>query len=156
MAVVLARLRTARFGQMRELSVEFGLTVNRLHYLRYKLLGMKFSPEDRRLWLHAQRQIQKAPPKRNLIPKREGIAREDHLGDWTAQEQDALDRLGEEEETERRIRPELLAQAKAGSIGALLRLKERYRLRLPLVEDSLSPEERALLPWLGKDNGDAG
>lgn len=150
---VLARLRVARFGEMRQLAAEFGLSVNRLQYLRYKILGMKFSQDDRQRWLHAQRKLQKAPANRHLVPKRVGLTRQDHIGDWTVQEQQALLRLREEEAEERRTRPELIARAKEGSITALLHLKQRYRLRLPLVEDELPEETRRLLPWLAKGNG---
>lgn len=148
MDVVLARLRVARFGEIKHLAIEFGLTVNRLHYLRYKILGLTFTIEDRRRWLHAERQRQKAAPMRNIIPKRVGIAREDHLGDWTVDEQEALLRLRSAQIAERASRPDLIAQAKAGSLAALRRLKEKYRLRLPLVEATLPVEERRLLPWL--------
>ena len=152
--IVLAKLRTAKFGEMPHLAMEFGLSLHRLQYLRYRILAMTFSADDRRRWTRAQRQLQKSAPKRLLIPKREGIARADYFGDWTVQEQDALLRLRQAQIAERMSRPDLIAKAKAGDIPALLRLKQKYRLRLPLVEAGLPAEARRFLPWLTKGNGD--
>ena len=146
---VLARLRVVRFGEIKHLAVEFGLSVNRLHYLRYNILGLSFTSEDRQRWLRAQHALQKMLAKRHLVPKRVGLTREDHLGDWSVAEQDALARLRAAQALERAARPQLIAEAKAGSVPALLRLKQKYRLRLPLVEDGLPEATRRLLPWLG-------
>jgi hypothetical protein len=48
---------------------------------------------------------------------------------------------------ERISRRELLEQARAGDVGALCLLQERYRLRLPLVESRLGLR----LPWIRED-----
>lgn len=48
------------------------------------------------------------------------------------------------EESEHQARQKLIRGAKAGDVGALCILQERYRIRLPLIEVAL----RIPFPWL--------
>jgi hypothetical protein len=52
-------------------------------------------------------------------------------------------RIDDFELSEHLTRTKLMQEAKAGDTSALSRLRERYGLRLPLVEDSL----KVPLPW---------
>ena len=64
-----------------------------------------------------------------------------------AEDRKILERLDNDEAGERAERDWLLSQGQAGDVGALICLKELYRLRLPLVEARIS----VTLPWMRKN-----
>ena len=57
-------------------------------------------------------------------------------------------RIDDFELSERLTRTKLMQGARAGDTAALSMLRERYGLRLPLVEDAL----KVSLPWKGTRN----
>lgn len=151
-ARIVAEVKVAKYGEVKAIAERYGITKARIYYYR-KLAGTSFKPEERATWLRT-RPYTFMPARR--IPKLVGVPHQPSLDDFTADEWGAIRALGRQLNIlEPLTRIDLQRRAYAGSVQALLTLYERYhRLRLPMAEARLSPEQRACLPWL-QTNGNA-
>ena len=155
-----ARIRTAlstpSYGSLDVVAAGLSMTVPMLKYWRRKFGLPIFTQEDRRHWIqttgfektHQTRKFQRRRFKKEGVPLTHGYDQ------GNGRDLVMLNRLRDLANQEEIDRIDTLRKAQTGNVGALILLHEKYlRIRLPLVEQRLSPEVRASLPWIRKAGG---
>lgn len=152
-------LRTAvtgmTYGSQKKIAAQLGLSPTALRHWRKKFGLPSFTQADRLAWINAGN-FPKSGPRHNprLIPRITGVPRENLRMHGDMKDEFMIQRLKALEEEDDERRKKLLKRAKGGEVAALILLYELFcRLRLPLVEEQLTPEVRERLPWIARANG---
>jgi hypothetical protein len=147
---IVEEIRLAKYGEMEAIGVRYGITKARIYYYR-KLAGITFTSSERSAYLKTR--PKPGRPKRDYqIRKQVGFAIPTRYLDLGPADVAALRRLGYRLNVEEPLKlSQLQARAWAGDLEAFRILYQNYsKLRLPLAENQLTPEQRRELPWLAE------